>query len=331
MINMIDFDNLTADSIHQLLTVSGTEKERLFERARKTREQYFGNNLQMRAVIELSNYCDCNCCYCGMRKDNTELSRNRLLFEETKPVIQEIYNLGIRRIILQSGQDSAYPLDELCKIISYARELGIENVIICFGVMQPEDYQKLLTAGATGYIMKFETSNPVLYKMIKPKSILEDRLENIRLLKTLGYHIGSGNICGLPKQTTQDLTDDVLLLKDLKVDMASVAPFISNKQSPYKDFPNGDIDITLNIIAIMRIVLKDVLIPSISAMETAQSGAQLEGYKADANVITINMTPVHIREKYLIYDGKRKITSFEFARNIANTLGLNLNIENNLS
>lgn len=325
---MLDFNNLTADSIYQLLTVSGAEKERLFECARETRNQYFGNNLQLRAVIEISNYCDCNCCYCGMRKDNTELTRNRLFFEDTKPVIREIYDLGIRKIILQSGQDAAYPLEELCNIVSYARGIGIENVIICFGIMKEADYQKLLKVGATGYILKFETSNPLLYQMIKPKDTLAERLDNIRLLKQLGYHIGSGNICGLPKQSNMDLADDIMLLKDLKVDMASVAPFISNKQSPYKDFSNGNIDITLNIIAIMRIVLKDALIPSISAMETAQSGAQLEGYKAGANVITINMTPLHIREKYLIYDGKRKITSLEFAKNIADTLGLKLNIQN---
>jgi biotin synthase len=328
---MVDFNNLTAGSIHQLLTVSGAEKERLFERARETRYQYFGDNLQLRAVIEISNYCDCNCCYCGMRKDNRELSRNRLFFEDTKPVIQEIHDLGIRKIILQSGQDAAYPLDELCKITSYARRVGIENVIICFGIMKAEDYQELLKAGATGYILKFETSNALLYKMIKPKDTLEERLENIRLLKQLGYAVGSGNICGLPKQTNKDLADDIMLLKDLKVDMASVAPFISNKQSPYKDFPNGNVDITLNIIAIMRILLKDALIPSISAMETAQSGAQLEGYRAGANVITINMTPQHIREQYLIYDSKRKITSLEFARNIADTLGLKLNIQNKVS
>jgi biotin synthase len=324
---MPDFNNLTADEIYQLLTVTGFERERLFECAREIRKKYFGDNLQLRAVIEIANYCDCNCCYCGMRKDNTELSRNRLFFEDTKPVIKQIFDLGIRRMILQSGQDAAYPLDELCRIISFARETGIEKVILCFGVMQEEAYRKLFQAGATGYILKFETSNPVLYKMIKPNDTLEVRLENIRLLKQLGYTIGSGNICGLPKQTNQDLADDIMLLKDLKVDMASVAPFISNKQSPYKDFPNGNIDITLNMIALMRIVLKDALIPSISAMETAQSGAQLEGYKAGANVITINMTPVHIREKYLIYDGKRKITSLEFAKNIANTLGLKLNID----
>lgn len=325
---MLDFDNLTTDFIYQSFTLSGVEKERLFEHARETRSKYFGNNLQLRAVVELSNYCDCNCCYCGMRKDNTELSRNRLLFEDAKPIIKQIYDLGIRKVILQSGQDAAYPLDELCRSISFARGIGIENVIICFGIMKLDDYQKLLTAGATSYILKFETSNPLHFKMIKPKDTLADRLENIRLLKRLGYQVGSGNICGLPKQTNKDLINDIMLLQDLQVDMASVAPFISNKQSPYKDFPNGNIDITLNIIAIMRIVLKDVLIPSISAMETAQSGGQLEGYKAGANVITINMTPVHIREKYVIYDSKRKITSLEFARNIADTLGMTLNNQN---
>lgn len=324
---MVDLNNLTTDSIYELLTATGAERERLFERAREIRRQNFGANLQLRAVIEISNYCDCNCCYCGMRKDNQELSRQRLYFEDAKPVIREIYDLGIRKIILQSGEDEAYPLDEHCKIVSYARETGIETVIICFGVMKPEAYQKLLQAGATGYILKFETSNPQLYKMIKPNGILEARLENIRLLKQLGYAVGSGNICGLPKQSHQDLVDDIMLLKDLKVDMASVAPFISNKQSPYKDFPNGDVALTLNIIAIMRVILQNALIPSISAMETAQSGAQLEGYKAGANVITINMTPLHIREKYLIYDGKRKITSLESAKNIANTLGMKLNID----
>lgn len=314
---------LTNEILLELLQATGREQVELHQYAREVREKYYGNELFLRSVIELSNVCSCNCLYCGMRRDNHILDRKRLFFDDVKEVIDEIHRLGIRTLMLQSGEDKAYPLDELCRIIAYARDKGLENIILCMGVLDRETYLRLFEAGANKYIMKFETSNPHLYQKIKQNDRLEQRLENIRLLQRIGYKVGSGNICGLPGQTPVDLINDIRCLQELQVDMASVSPFISHQESPFRNDPNASLATTLNLIAIMRIVLQDVLIPSVSALEIIAKGGQLGALNAGANVVTINMTPQVFRDCYKIYDENRHIVSLSFAEQIANAAGMN--------
>jgi biotin synthase len=226
--------------------------------------------------------------------------------------------------MLQSGQDAAYDTEDLCRIIKYARMKGTNNIILCLGMRTKGDYSRFFAAGANKYIMKFETANAALYKAIKPNSCLVTRLKHILLLKKLGFAVGSGNICGLPKQEDSDLAKDLMLLHRLSPDMASVAPFIANSCSPYKEQAPGDVDITLNIIALMRIFLRNVLIPSVSALETLQSGGLLAGLKAGANVVTINMTPQYFRQGYVIYNEERKIIDLNLVKDVAKAAGLTL-------
>ena len=324
---MGEFNNLLNQFISTLLTSNSQTSLELHQYACKIRNKIYGKRLFLRAVIELSNYCDCNCCYCGMRRENSTLRRNRLNYSDVTPVIDQIYNLGITTIMLQAGQDSDYTTEDLCCIIKYAREIGIKNIILCLGIRTKSDYMKLSAAGANKYIMKFETSNAALYRSVKLDSSLMSRLKHILLLRKLGYVIGSGNICGLPRQGYRDLANDLILLNRLKPDMASVSPFISNSHSPYKNMPNGDVDLTLNIIALMRIMLKNVLIPSVSALETLRSGGLLAGLNAGANVATINMTPRSFRDGYMIYDEERKIIDLKLVKEVAETAGLKLSTD----
>lgn len=324
---MGEFNNLSDQLISTLLTANRQTSLELHQSACKIRNQIYGKRLFLRAVIELSNYCDCNCCYCGMRKGNSTLPRTRLSYRDVTPVIDQIYNLGIATVMFQAGQDSDYSTEDLCQIIHYARKIGIKNIILCMGVRTRDDYIKLSAAGANKYIMKFETSNAGLYRTIKPNFSLESRLKQILLLRKLGYDIGTGNICGLPGQGHKDLANDLLLLNRLNPDMVSVSPFISNSHSPYKNMPNGDVDLTLNIIALMRIMLKKVLIPSVSALETLRRGGLLAGLNAGANVSTINMTPRSFRDGYIIYDDERKIIDLKLVSEVAELAGLKLSTD----
>lgn len=61
-----------------LINAKGEQQKELFEQACNVRTQYCGNKVALRAVIEISNFCECNCLYCGMRKNNSQLKRNKL-------------------------------------------------------------------------------------------------------------------------------------------------------------------------------------------------------------------------------------------------------------
>ena len=264
-----------------------------------------------------------------MRKDNRKLARSRLELDTVLSTIDNIAKYNLKTLMLQSGQDSKYDSETIKKIIIYARQKGISNIILCIGYRSVNDYREFFACGANKYIMKFETSNANEYTWLKNGEKLVHRLDHIEMLKRIGYVIGSGNICGLPQQSENDLYNDLMVQNKLNGGLASVSPFISHIESPLRETENADINKTLNYLALMRIVLKNALIPAVSAFEILREGGQLDALKAGANVITVNMTPETFRGNYPIYNTNRKIVEFNYAKEISKAASLNVTNENN--
>src|SRR5438552_7760281 len=74
------------------------------------------------------------------------------------------------------------------------------------GSLSGSMYAEMKSAGATVYIMKFETADPRLYARLAAPGSLDERLEHIRLLAATGWNVSSGFIAGLQGQR-----DDALL------------------------------------------------------------------------------------------------------------------------
>ena len=68
---------LTKSEIIQLLSTDAINEE-LFKAADRVRKRYVGDAVHLRALIEFSNYCRQNCCYCGLRRSNGKIERYRL-------------------------------------------------------------------------------------------------------------------------------------------------------------------------------------------------------------------------------------------------------------
>jgi biotin synthase len=134
--------------------------------------------------------------------------------------------------------------------------------------------------------------------------------------------VGTGNIIGLPHQSTESIVSDIRLAFKFKPDFVSAAPFVPNQGTPLQDRPFGDINLTLNTMAILRIGLKEALIPSVSALEYIRTGGQLMGLNAGANVLTINFTPQSRRRYYNIYARDRFIVTLSHAINTTKMAGL---------
>gem|GEM_PF-3688419 len=135
-------------------------------------EQHFGGRALVRALVEFSNFCHSNCLYCGMRRENNSLERYRLSVDDIRQQAREARELGIGTLFLQSGEDLEYPLDDLCGAIRWATSENEQTVILCIGRRGRRDYERLLAAGATKFILKYETSNPLLSARMKPGAIL---------------------------------------------------------------------------------------------------------------------------------------------------------------
>ncbi len=312
---------ITRRKLVRLLKADGVLQQRLFRAARECRRTHGGDRVLLRGVIEISNYCQRSCDYCAMRPDNKVLSRYRLSAETIVETAAKIKNQAeIGTVFLQSGQDPhSDPILELA--IPEIKNRTNQSVLLNIGEKPKELYRKLAQLGADSAILKFETSDHTLYESIAHSS-LEKRLECLRLIQELGYRVGTGNIVGLPGQTIDTLVDDIFLAREIGPDFVSSSPFIPNQNTPLQDMPHGDLNFTLNTIAILRILLPDALIPSVSALEKIHEGGQVMGLNAGANVLTINFTPEESRKKYAIYSMQRFVVSLDHAMRTVEQTGL---------
>lgn len=297
IIENLKYEGIDKSKIIQLLQARGNLQKELFEQARKTRQKHFRNKVFVRGVIEISNYCRKNCDYCAMRYPNKKLERYRLTASEICFIAKQIKNVGIKTLFIQSGEDIT--IDKIVEEVlpKIKKELKLK-IILCIGNRSKKQYKKFIKLGADAYILKFETSNPSLFQKIRYEP-LQQRLQCVRWLKELGFKVGTGNITRLPGQTIESIADDILLAQQLHTHFVSTAPFIPNQDTPFENVPYGDLNLALNTIAIWRIMFKDVLIPTVSALEKIKKNGQLLGFSAGANVITINFTPLQYRKKIL--------------------------------
>lgn len=307
--------------IIEALQVRGGEQETLFSKARSLRNSEFGDKTILRGVIEVTDVCRNDCDYCPMRWSNKN-HRYMMSSDEIVEASKPIRNARLKVVFLQGGE-----IPKTTEIIGEAipriRDLFHDNIeiLLCLGNKSKEEYDFLKKQGADAYILKHETSNPQLHYKLRHVT-LDARLRCLKDLIDLGYKVGTGTIVGLPEQTLEVLAEDIMLPGIYGTSMSSCSPFIPAENTPLQDYPAGDIETTLNTLALMRVVNSSVLIPSVSALEKLQKGGQLRGLNAGANVITINYTPEDRRKVYGIYGKNNYIVEKDYAFDIIKKAGL---------
>jgi biotin synthase len=309
------------EEIVSLLAVRGERQQELFRRARSIREQHFGDRAVVRGVIEITDRCRVNCSYCPMRRDN--LSGGFILSaRQIVAAAVAIRQTGIRVVFLQGGE-MPETTEVVCEAIPELKRLFAEEIqiVLCLGNKSHAELARLKELGADSYILKHETSDPNLFYTLRHRC-LEDRLACLQDLLALGYRVGTGNIVGLPGQSMESIACDILLPAQLGAHMTSCAPFIPARNTPLAGNPTGDINLTLNTLALMRIANPEALIPTVSALEKLRPGGQLAGLNAGANVITVNFTPEFEKSIYRIYGTGRFCVSLGHAASTLEQAGL---------
>lgn len=288
----------------ELLGASGEDMEAVFIAGDMMRKSVVGDVVDIRAAVEFSNYCKKNCAYCGLRKDNTALARYRMTPEEIIDIAKEMKAIGHHTIILQSGEDPWYTADKMQEIIIGIKQATNMRITLSIGGWTREEYKTFKDAGANNYLLKIETSNPERFAEIHPDDDYVARLEQGKWLKELGYITGSGNIIGLPNQTLADIADDIVLMQKSGIHMIGLGPFLPAKNTPLEQAAPGSYDLSLKTIAVARIYLKNVFIPSTTALATLVPEGLQRGLEVGANTIMYNLTPAQYRSDYVIYSDK---------------------------
>lgn len=311
IIQRIDKGIIRKSDILKLLSLPSEKTSYLFEKAREIRNKYDGKNVHLRALIEFSNHCKRNCLYCGLRRDNRSLKRYRMSIDEIVEIAGEASELGFKTVVLQSGEDPWYTAEKISEIIRKIKKNFNIAVTLCLGEREEWEYALWRESGADRYLLKHETIDPCLYRKLHPDPdmTLEKRIKNLKILKKLDYQIGAGNMIGLPGQTLESIADDILFMKEMEVDMAGIGPFIPHPQTLLSFVKtSGSAELVLKTLAILRLVMKSILLPATTALATVDPLGREKGLLAGANVIMPNLTPIHYRIHYEIYPNKRCLT-----------------------
>jgi biotin synthase len=289
------------------MTIPHANREQLRAQAGMLRNQVFGQNVFVRGVLEVSNFCRENCNYCGMRRDNRSLQRYRLSLASLRNLIQEGLPDIVTDLNIQTGEDIVSIREIVLPLIAFLKKETSLGISVCLGTHEPKIYNELKQAGATYYIIKLETGNRAHYSEINAPGTFDERLEAIHYLASTGWAVSSGFILGLPGQTDAYIEETLELLGNLPLAGASVSPFISGEQTPLKDNPSGRLDTTLDCIARLRLRNPSYIIPAVSALNLVGSDGYVQALKAGANLATINLTPSAHRPDYLLYKRDRFI------------------------
>jgi biotin synthase len=338
-INILDNDGFDLQKIVLLINSEGNEKELLFEKARTIKKQYVYNIVYFRGLIEFSNSCLKNCNYCGIRSGNKEINRFNLSDKEIIEAARYAYENNYGSVVLQSGETETVEFTErISRLLKEIKSMSDNKLGITLSVgEQHEDvYKKWFDSGAHRYLLRIETSNETLYKKIHPqdgKHLFKMRLKCLESLKKAGYQTGSGVMIGLPFQTIEDLANDLLFMKSFDIDMAGMGPYIEHARTPLLEFKNQLLplqtrfDLTLKMIAILRIMMKDINIAAGTALQVIDPIGREKAIKIGANIIMPNITPGHYRDDYKLYDNKPGIS--EEADDCKNYLELKIGLTGN--
>ncbi|WP_031513723.1 [FeFe] hydrogenase H-cluster radical SAM maturase HydE [Desulfofalx alkaliphila] len=301
---VLQHDLSKEDVVTLLNAAPGDEQQLLFQRADQVRQRYHGNGVHLRGIIEFSSYCKNDCYYCGLRRSNKDIHRYRMTVEQVLDAARQALEMGFRTIVLQSGEDPWYNVGTIAKMIYGIKKMGDVAVTLSIGERSRAEYYLLRFAGADRYLIKHETSDRNLFNKLRPGTDFDRRIQCLEWLNEAGFQVGSGNIIGLPGQTIESLADDILLLKQLDVEMAGIGPFIPHDQTPLAGAPHGDLQLTLKALAVTRLMLPQTHLPATTAAGTLHPRGRHMALNAGANVIMPNVTPLEYRQLYQIYPNK---------------------------
>lgn len=300
----------------QLLGATNEDEKALFSKSSEIKLQHIGRNVHFRGLVEFSNICKKDCLYCGIRVNNNSVNRYDIADEQILKAAKFAHENRYGSIVLQSGErtDSVF-INRIANLLKEIKkqsnnELGIT---ISLGEQTKETYQKWFDAGAHRYLLRIESSNKELYTKIHPTDenhSFENRLKCLQNLKNIGYQTGTGVMVGLPFQTTEDLADDLLFMQRFDIDMVGMGPYIEHAETPLYQFRdqlmslNDRFRLTLKMIAVLRIMMKDINIASATALQAIDPLGREKALRIGANIIMPNITPTKERANYLLYQNK---------------------------
>ncbi|MTK53726.1 [FeFe] hydrogenase H-cluster radical SAM maturase HydE [Paludibacter sp.] len=307
---------LLRDDIIFLLQLSGEDEKILFRHAAQVKQETVGNKVFLRGLVEMSNVCRKDCLYCGIRTSNSDVNRYSLSEYEVLSAIRFAHENRYGSVALQSGELTGKSFtDKISRIIARSEELtgGSIGITLSCGEQSEEVYREWFDKGAHRYLLRIESSSRELYERIHPRDAnhrFDARVNALYALRKIGYQVGTGVMVGLPFQNVEHLADDLLFMKRFDIDMCGMGPYIEHKDTPLYSYREGlmtlneRLQLTLRMIAILRILMPDINIAATTALQAIDKMGREKAIQIGANILMPNITPGRFRDSYALYENK---------------------------
>ncbi|MBF0479167.1 MAG: [FeFe] hydrogenase H-cluster radical SAM maturase HydE [Candidatus Omnitrophica bacterium] len=307
----LERSSLSRSDLHYLFSVEEKAANAfIYKCANFLRQKYLKNSCCVHGIIEISNICSQNCFYCGISSHNQQIKRYRMSEQEiVDTALSAIKDYGFKALVLQSGEDSFFSPDKIAKIIREIKKQAGVLIAISFGEIGFDGLKTVYDAGARAMLMRFETSNPLVYSRLHPGRNLDTRIAHLKRAGELGYLIMTGALVGIPGQTPDDVFNDIFLAKELNAEMFSFGPFLPHPNTPIAGYLPWDKDKIFKVLAIARILdPENAKILVTTAFETLHPDARKEGLLCGANSVMLNVTPAKYRALYSLYPNRAHVS-----------------------
>lgn len=288
-----------SDKIEMLLALPDFTE--YYAMADNIRRENMGDVVHIRAILEFSNYCRCACAYCGINA-NCRIERYKMNPDEIVKAVFEAHEAGYKTIVLQSGEDPWYTCEIVGDIVRRIKECGI-SITLSIGERSFSELKHWRECGADRYLLKHETADRKLFEKLHGVTI-DGRIRCLKDIKKLGYETGSGFMVGLPGQSLKTLAADILLLKELRCDMAGIGPFIPSPETSLNSEAIGSTELTKRCVALTRILMPKIHLPATTALGVIDKAEKDMIFSCGANVIMNKITPTELKMLYKIYPGE---------------------------
>lgn len=240
-----------------LSQINGTEQYDLFATARRVREKFRGNKVDLCSIVNAkSGACPEDCSFCAQSSYSKTLANIYPLLNKENILEAALCarQLGVKRFcIVTSGKTpSSRDLDKICDFIS---ELRKYEILPCatLGMLGPEQLKQLKEAGLNRYHHNLETSE-AFFSEICTTHTYQDKMKTISAAKSLDLSLCSGGIFGLG-ESWEDRIEMAFALKEIGIDSVPVNFFTPVKGTPMGDRAALSPLEALKIIAIYRLIL----------------------------------------------------------------------------
>ena len=281
-------------------------EDELFQISKEIHVENFHRKVYVRGLIEISSYCGNDCYYCGIRKSNRNAKRYRLNAEEIYEQVRFGTKLGFKSFVLQGGEDPGFSDKTLIEVIKEIKRINPQTAItLSVGEKPFETLKAYKEAGADRFLLRHETRDKEHYYKLHPRDMDQDfRLHMLEDLKKLGFQTGSGIMVGSPYQTEENLAEDLLFLRKLNPEMIGIGPFVPASGTPFENEASGSAELTVFILAILRIMFPNANLPATTSLATLSKTARDRAIEVAANVYMPNLTPTYRRREYKLYNDK---------------------------